>query len=85
MTTELDVAWRYEFMNQNNKISYSTINYVPYSNTVTVAAAGRNTALVSLDLFLQIFDKYLFEVSCDTKWNADYIQALFYLGTGFQF
>ena len=83
---ELDFGWRYQYLNQNYNVDFSTLE-LPQTKNVTMPFEGvdHNTLWVGVDFLITVCKAFQIETSYDFQWNKLFMTHNLYVGIGAEF
>ena len=83
---QFDVAWQYEYLNQNRVVSFDALSALSNSGLGFVPIpAGRSTLLVGFDLLFTYNDFVEIEATYDLEYNKLFFDNSFYVDIGVSF
>jgi hypothetical protein len=83
---ELDFGWRYQYLNQNYNVDFSTLE-LPQTKNVTMPFEGvdHHTLWAGVDFLITICKAFQIETSYDFQWNKLFMTHNLYVGIGAEF
>jgi outer membrane autotransporter protein len=83
---QVDLAWQYEYLNQNRTVIFSALSSLSDSGVGFVPiVAARSTLLAGIDFLFTIKDFFEIELTYDLEYNKRFFDNSFYVGLGASF